>query len=83
MYIWGWVRVLLLVDDDDDPFIVLTETKFSICYIPVWARYSPLSKGSDVGAGRGIASQQAMGEKEGRHLRGLSERRTFSTGFCE
>jgi len=25
----------------DDPFIVLTETKFSICYIPVWARYSP------------------------------------------
>jgi hypothetical protein len=28
--------------DDDDPFIVLTETKFSICYIPVWARYSPL-----------------------------------------
>jgi hypothetical protein len=28
--------------DDDDPFIVLTETKFSIRYIPVWARYSPL-----------------------------------------
>ena len=27
---------------DDDPFIVLTETKFSILYIPVWARYSPL-----------------------------------------
>ena len=27
---------------DDDPFIVLTETKFSIRYIPVWARYSPL-----------------------------------------
>jgi len=26
----------------DDPFIVLTETKFSIRYIPVWARYSPL-----------------------------------------
>ena len=25
-------------DDDDDPFIVLRETKFSICYIPVWAR---------------------------------------------
>jgi hypothetical protein len=25
---------------DDDPFIVLTETKFSICYIPVWSRYS-------------------------------------------
>jgi hypothetical protein len=24
---------------DDDSFIVLTETKFSICYIPVWARY--------------------------------------------
>jgi hypothetical protein len=23
---------------DDDPFIVLTETKFSIRYIPVWAR---------------------------------------------
>ena len=29
-------------DDDDDPFIVFAETKFSICYIPVWARYSPL-----------------------------------------
>ena len=28
--------------NDDDPFIVLTETKFSIRYIPVWARYSPL-----------------------------------------
>jgi hypothetical protein len=28
--------------DDDDPFIVLTEAKISICYIPVWARYSPL-----------------------------------------
>jgi hypothetical protein len=28
--------------DDDDTFVVLTETKFSICYIPVWARYSPL-----------------------------------------
>ena len=27
---------------DDHPFIVLTETKFSIRYIPVWARYSPL-----------------------------------------
>jgi hypothetical protein len=27
---------------DDDPFIVLTETKFSFRYIPVWARYSPL-----------------------------------------
>jgi hypothetical protein len=27
---------------DDDPFFVLTETKLSICYIPVWARYSPL-----------------------------------------
>jgi hypothetical protein len=27
---------------DDDPFIVLTETKFSIRYIPVWDRYSPL-----------------------------------------
>ena len=27
---------------DDDPFIVLTETKFNIRYIPVWARYSPL-----------------------------------------
>jgi hypothetical protein len=24
--------------DDDDPFIVLTETKFSIRYIPVWVR---------------------------------------------
>ena len=29
-------------EDDDDPFIVLTETKFSNRYIPVWARYSPL-----------------------------------------
>jgi hypothetical protein len=28
--------------NDDDPFIVLTETKFSIRYIPVWARYSSL-----------------------------------------
>ncbi len=28
--------------DDDHPFIVLTETKFSLRYIPVWARYSPL-----------------------------------------
>jgi hypothetical protein len=25
----------------DDPFIVLTETKFSISYIPVWDRYLP------------------------------------------
>jgi hypothetical protein len=29
-------------EDDDDPLIVLTETKFNICYIPVWARYSTL-----------------------------------------
>jgi hypothetical protein len=28
--------------DDDRPFIVLTETKFSKRHIPVWARYSPL-----------------------------------------
>jgi hypothetical protein len=27
---------------DDQPFIVLTETKTSNRYIPVWARYSPL-----------------------------------------
>jgi hypothetical protein len=27
---------------DDHPFIVLTETKFSLCCIPVWVRYSPL-----------------------------------------
>ena len=33
---------LLMRGDDDDPFIVLTETKFSIRYIPVWARYSSL-----------------------------------------
>jgi hypothetical protein len=26
--------------DDDRPFIVLTKTKFSIRYIPVWARYN-------------------------------------------
>jgi len=26
--------------DDDDSFIVLKGTKFSIRYIPVWARYS-------------------------------------------
>ena len=25
----------------NQPFIVLTETKFSYRYIPVWARYSP------------------------------------------
>ena len=28
--------------DDDRSFIVLTETKTSNRYIPVWARYSPL-----------------------------------------
>ncbi len=27
--------------NDDDPFIVLTETKSSYRHIPVWARYSP------------------------------------------
>ena len=27
---------------DDGPFIVLTETKFCILPVPVWARYSPL-----------------------------------------
>jgi hypothetical protein len=27
--------------DDDHPFIVLTETKFSLRCIPVWVRYSP------------------------------------------
>jgi hypothetical protein len=36
------VCVCVCVCDDDDPSIVLTETKFSIRYIPVWARYSPL-----------------------------------------
>ena len=35
-------RCLAITADDDDPFIVLTETKFRIRYIPVWARYSPL-----------------------------------------
>jgi hypothetical protein len=29
-------RILLGGDDDDDPFIVLTETKFSFRCIPVW-----------------------------------------------
>ena len=33
---------------DDDPFIVLTETKFSIRYIPVWARYSPCRASPDI-----------------------------------
>jgi hypothetical protein len=28
-------------DNDDTPFIVLTETKFSFRCIPVWDRYSP------------------------------------------
>jgi len=28
-------------EEDDHPFIVLTETKFSLRCIPVWARYSP------------------------------------------
>ena len=27
--------------NNNQPFIVLTETKFSYRYIPVWARYSP------------------------------------------
>jgi hypothetical protein len=47
--LWGTVVIKILNNnnhtdtlDDDDLFIVLTETKFSICYIPVWARYSPL-----------------------------------------
>jgi len=35
------------VQPDGDPFIVLTETKSSIRYIPVWARYSPLIKRMD------------------------------------
>ena len=32
---WDWYTVLWLFDDDD-PFIVLTETKFSFRCIPVW-----------------------------------------------
>jgi hypothetical protein len=32
-------HTLACIHDDDEPFIVLTETKFSIRYIPVWARY--------------------------------------------
>jgi hypothetical protein len=37
-----------------------------------WVRILLLmAKGSMVEAGRGNASQQTMGEKEGRHLRGL------------
>ena len=45
-----WQRVIefateseadILRDDDDPPFIVLTETKFRIRCIPVWDRYSP------------------------------------------
>ena len=35
------IKMLKTVHHDDDPFIVLTETKFSYRYIPVWARYSP------------------------------------------
>ena len=31
----------LLKQSINQPFIVLTETKFSYCHIPVWARYSP------------------------------------------
>jgi hypothetical protein len=39
-------------DDDDRPFIVLTETKSSYRHIPVWARYSPHpGKGHDVYTG--------------------------------
>ena len=34
-----WVQ--FRTHDDDHPFIVLTETKFSLRCIPVWARYSP------------------------------------------
>ena len=34
-------RFGLVVKDDDPPFIVLTETKFSFRCIPVWDRYSP------------------------------------------
>jgi hypothetical protein len=41
------IRVSKRMKDDDDPFIVLTETKSSIRYIPVWARYSPLIKRMD------------------------------------
>ncbi len=39
----GWAGGKTIGDDDDDrPFIVLTETKPSKRHIPVWARYSPL-----------------------------------------
>jgi len=31
--------------EDDYPFIVLTETKFSLRCIPVWVRYSPHRQG--------------------------------------
>ena len=33
-----WMHVCKSINQ---PFIVLTETKFSYRYIPVWARYSP------------------------------------------
>jgi len=35
------LTLTLFITDDDHPFIVLTETKFSLRCIPVWARYSP------------------------------------------
>jgi hypothetical protein len=40
----------VLAPDDDHPLIVLTETKFSIRYIPVWARYSLLREDCTVRA---------------------------------
>jgi hypothetical protein len=36
--VWYGERGVLSINQ---PFIVLTETKFSYRYIPVWARYSP------------------------------------------
>ena len=44
----------------NQPFIVLTETKFSYRYIPVWARYSP-HRTSHVSAGEGGASVTGAG----------------------
>ena len=46
MHSWGspaptWSKTSTEAVSINQPFIVLTETKFSYRYIPVWARYSP------------------------------------------
>ena len=65
LYVWFAIfhvhlDQLLLADDHDRPFIVLTETKLSKRHIPVWARYSPLYSDSPGGPAREARIDQSF-----------------------